>query len=262
MNNDTSELLKPLLQIKTENSQGRTMKLLRKTRILRFKNENSFIDHLIEGQETKLLKCNKEMDAKTALKLEFESRSLPVVPLFRFNVNASKWPEFIECFYTRVHCKSSFDDSMRMTYLISAVDGEAKRTIEAVGTSGLFYASVLKTLKREFGNNLLVAHLHLKSMLDKPQIKPNDRAALREFHQQIKLNLTWLSSLDYETPLYSYDTVTKALLRLPYALRKEFYKFAKDSSLIDGSLNLIMLERWLEKQLNAYFNPLTHQPMW
>ena len=77
-----------------------------------------------------------------------------------------------------------------MTYLISAVNGEAKRAIEAVGTRGLFYASALKMLKRKFGNTLLVAHLRLKSMLNIPQIKPNDRAVLREFHQQIKLNLT------------------------------------------------------------------------
>ena len=55
------------------------------------------------------------MKAKTALKLEFESCSLPVVPLFGFNGNASKCPEFIECFYTQIHSKSSFDDSVRMT---------------------------------------------------------------------------------------------------------------------------------------------------
>ena len=105
---------------------------------------------------------------------------------------------------------------------VSAVDGGTKKAVEAVGTSGLFYASALKTLKREFGNILLVALLPLKYMLDKPEIKPNDRAALRELHQQIKLNLTCLSSLGYENPNYSYDTVTNALLRLPYALRKEF----------------------------------------
>ena len=142
-----------------------------------------------------------------------------------------------------------------MTYLISTEDSEAKSATEAVDTSNLFYANALKKLKRELGNTLSVAHLCLKFMLDKPQIKPNDYATLREFHQQIKLNLTWLSSLDYETPLYSYDMVTKAVLRLPYALRKEFYKFIKDSSLLDGSLNLIMFERWLQNQLKAYFNP-------
>ena len=101
-----------------------------------------------------------------------------------------KWPEFIKCSYTRVHCKYLFDNSIRMTYHISAVEGEARRAIEAVGTSGLFYASALEALKQEFGNTLLVAHLRLKSVLDKPQMKSNDCATLREFHQQIKLNLT------------------------------------------------------------------------
>ena len=54
-------------------------------------------------------------------------------------------------------------------------------------------------------------------------------------------------------PLYSYDTVTKALIRLPYALRKEFYKFTKDLSLTDGSLNLIMLEKVVRKTADSLF---------
>ena len=145
---------------------------------------------------------------------------------------------------------------MRMTYLITVVGREGRRATEAVGASALFYARTLKTLNRKFGNTLLVAHLRFKSRLDKPQIKPNDRALLRELCQQIKLYVTWLASLGYDTPLYSFDTVTKALLCLPYALRKKFYKSTKDSSLVDWSLNLIMFERWLEKQLKAYFNQL------
>ena len=107
-----------------------------------------------------------------------------------------------------------------MTNLLSVLDGEAKKAIEAVRTCGLFYASSLKILKREFGNTLQVAHLSLKSMFNRPQIKPNERSALREFHQQIKLNITWLSSLGYKTPLYLYDSVTKAILRLPFHLKK------------------------------------------
>ena len=77
--------------------------------------------------------------------------------MHRFSGDASHWPEFIECFYTRVHCKSSFDDNIRMTYLLSVLDGIAKK-------------AMLKTLKREFGNTLLVSHLRLKSMFNKPQI--------------------------------------------------------------------------------------------
>ena len=68
----------------------------------------------------KTLKCDKEIDAKTALKLEFESRSLPVVPQLRFNGNANKL-RFIKCSYMQVHFKFSFDNRLRMTYVINAL---------------------------------------------------------------------------------------------------------------------------------------------
>ena len=32
-----------------------------------------------------------------------------------FNGEASQSPEFTECFYTRVHCKSSINDNITMT---------------------------------------------------------------------------------------------------------------------------------------------------
>ena len=41
------------------------------------------------------------------------------MPLFYFKGDVSKWSEFIKYFYSRVHCKPSFDDSLRMTFLIS-----------------------------------------------------------------------------------------------------------------------------------------------
>ena len=84
---------------------------------------DSFIDRLVQGQETKISECEKDLDVKTALKLQLESQHLPVVPLYRFSGDVSQWPEFIECFYTRVHCKCSFDDNIRMTYLLSVLDG-------------------------------------------------------------------------------------------------------------------------------------------
>ena len=77
-----------------------------------------------------------------------------------------------------------------MTYLITVVGPEGRRAIEAVGASALFYTRTLKTLNRKSGNTLLVAHLRFKSRLDKRQIKPNDRALLREICQQIKLHVT------------------------------------------------------------------------
>ena len=196
----------------------------------------------MEGQETRISECEKDLDAKTALKIEFASRQLPAVPLYRFNGDASHCPEIIERFYMCIHCNlHSMTTSEWLTSLVY-LDSEAKKAIEAVDTCGLFYVSALKTLKKEFGNTLIVAHLCLKSMFNKPQIKPSDRSALQEFHLPIKLNITWLASLGYKTPLYLYESVTKNIPRLLLHLRKIFYKHTKDASSRDDTLNLIMFE--------------------
>ena len=69
------------------------------------------------------------------------------------------------------------------------------------------------------------------------------------------MNNTWLMSMGYETPLLSSKNLTKALMRLPYNLRQEFFKATKDLNLIDGTLNLIVFENWLERKLKTYFKP-------
>ena len=42
---------------------------------------------------------------------------------------------------------------MRMERLLSVLKGEAKNSIISIGTSGLFYASALKSFKRDFGDS-------------------------------------------------------------------------------------------------------------
>ena len=59
-------------QIKTENIQWKENGIFREDNEVQKREPiDSFIDHLIKGQETKLLKCYKEIDAKTALKLDY-----------------------------------------------------------------------------------------------------------------------------------------------------------------------------------------------
>ena len=64
------------------------------------------------------------------------------------------------------------------------------------------------------------------------------------------MNDTWLISMSYETPLLSSDNLAKALIRLPLCLQQDFFKAARDS-IIDGSVNLIVFEKWLDKKLHS-----------
>ena len=64
-----------------------------------------------------------------------------------------------------VHNKISLEDNMMIEQLISVLEGEAKRSVESIGCNGI-YATALKSLKRDFGNPILVSHLKIKALLD------------------------------------------------------------------------------------------------
>ena len=56
---------------------------------------------------------------------------------------------------------------------------------------------------------------------------------------------------------YLVKCLTKPLMQLPYSLHQEFFKATRDCNLIDGIVNLIVFENWIEKKLKTYFNPLS-----
>ena len=179
---------------------------------------------------------------------------MPPIELRRFSGDPCEWPEFIENFRTRVHLKSTFDDNWRMERLCSVLFGEAIRVIETIGNTRRFYAAALKTLKRDFGNPLLISHAKLKLYFINPKLKVPIGYPSDVFHQELKINNAWLLSMGYCTPILSNDNLTKAIIWLPSFLRRDFFKATKNSSMLDGSLNLITLENWLDKKLKSLFN--------
>ena len=136
------------------------------------------------------------------------------------------------------------------------LEGKAKRLIEANGHNGIFYATVLKSLKRDFGNPVIVSHLRIQPLLDQPQIKPNDKIGLRHYHQQVKITSTWLLFTGYKTPIISYEKLSKAVARLPKYFRTQFLKATCDCDLTDGTINPLSFKVWLEKRVKDLFNPL------
>ena len=163
---------------------------------------DKFIDDLVEGIETSLSQSNLNLSIGLALKQEYECRQLSPIELRGFGGSPSEWPEFISNFRNRIHQKVSFNDSMRMQRLLSALEGEAKKSGESIGCEGTFYATALKSLKQDFGNQLPVSHLKIRSIFDQPQIKPNDKIGLRKYHQQVKITIIWLLSMGLRIRYY------------------------------------------------------------
>ena len=117
---------------------------------------------------------------------------------------------------------ASFDNNLKMDRLLSVLDGDAKRPIQSIGSSGIFYATSLKALKRDYRNPIIVSHLRVKSIFEFPPIKSNDRIALLNFQQKLKITITWLKSMKcafIEVSIKSNENLAKALLSLPYNMR-------------------------------------------
>ncbi|XP_057316774.1 uncharacterized protein LOC130657792 [Hydractinia symbiolongicarpus] len=200
----------------------------------RYQPIDKFIDDLIEGQETIIEDAN-------------------AITTARFDGSPNKWPEFVENFKFRVHLKVSFDDNTRMERLISVLDGEAKKTVLSIGASGIFYASALKALKRDFGNPVVASYFKLKNVLDLPQIPPRDRTSLRRYQQLLNSNNTWLISMGYKSAINSTENLAKAVARLPHHFRNQFYKFSKGKITSE-----IDFEKWLSWKLLEQFNPIAN----
>ena len=66
-----------------------------------------------------------------------------------------------------------------MERFLNVLKGDAKKSVEIIGKSGIFYATARKTLKRDFGNAFTVAYMKTKLLFDKPQLKHNDRISLK-----------------------------------------------------------------------------------
>ena len=128
------------------------------------------------------------------LQLQYESKCLPLMELFRFDGDPRKWSDFIQNLKNRVHEKR-FTDDIRMARLLSVLDGGAIRTVILIGRNGLFYVTAMKTLKSNLGNPVVVSFLKLKSVLDLPQNSNKNRTNLTTLHQHIKSVNAWLNSL-------------------------------------------------------------------
>ena len=123
---------------------------------------------------------------------------MPLLELRRFSGNPVQRPEFIEIFRNNIHSKVTFSGDICMARLLSVLKGDAKISVQSIGTNGIFCATALKTLKRNFRDKILISDLKSKNLFDQPQIKGSDRITLRQYHHQLKTFNAWLISIRYE----------------------------------------------------------------
>ena len=95
----------------------------------------------------------------------------------------------------------------------------------------MFYASALKSLKRDFGDPLVV-------------------------QQSLKCIITWLETIGCLFLLNSTEYLTKAVKRLANFPRYSFYKYCNPIKYLHKNIyTLKEFEKWLENEMQQFFNP-------
>ena len=81
------------------------------------------------------------------------------------------------------------------------LDREARRMVQSIVQSGIFYPTVLKCLKQDCGNPTVVSYLKLKALFNQSQLQAKNKPAIKSFQQQLKTTVIWLSSMGYHSAI-------------------------------------------------------------
>ena len=125
--------------------------------------------------------------------------------------------------------------------------------VQSIGQSDIFYPTVLKCLKRDYGNLTIVSYLKLNELFNQPQLQAKNKP---DFQQQLKTTVIWLSSMGYHSAIRSSDNITKAVTLLPNYLRNKFYKEFKSNDIDDNKVDLLECSHWLDERLSEAQNPI------
>ena len=115
------------------------------------------------------------------------------------------------CYLMNHHSTQRFDDNMQMTCLLNVLDGKAKKAVQTIGTSSIFYATTSKTLKKfrkffidiTFSSKIFVWQTSNSSNL----------ITLGQFHRELKLTI--LMSVGCKESVFSSGNLTKYIIHLP-----------------------------------------------
>jgi hypothetical protein len=152
---------------------------------------------------------------------------LPKRDLVRFDGNPLRYWLFIRSFESGILNRTN-DPELRLSYLISLCDGEARRAIEScvILDPEEGFIDAMETLKRRFGRPHVIARAHINNLLHGPAIKVNDTDALSKLACEMKTCINTLSQLRYEADLNASVTVAAVVQRLPTSMQLEWSKRA------------------------------------
>jgi hypothetical protein len=163
------------------------------------------------------------------------SVKLPPLQLATFNGDYTEWTPFYDQFRSTIDSSDRFSGAQKLSYLKSALSGEAAKVIGAMKITDANYPLALDALIKRYNNERTIVWAHIGAIFNFPALKTGEPKGLRQLQALITEHLHGLRNhgIDPDHPFVIYCIVEK----LDPATREQFEWMTTLSDSSSGSFS-------------------------
>ncbi|XP_044741885.1 uncharacterized protein LOC123302859 [Chrysoperla carnea] len=155
---------------------------------------------------------------------------LPKIDIIKFSGDPQTWPVFYQTFKTLIHDNPDIDESCKIHYLLSKLDGKAAIICSGIQPIAENYSIIWKILVDKYQDKRFLANNYLKQILDFKSIQVESTSALNNFIERFDTSVSALKQLNI-ADLADLILVSIALSKLDNSTRKLFEMSIKEVEL-------------------------------
>ena len=142
----------------------------------------------------------------------------------RFNRNSLAYRAFVSNFETHVEPQLN-DQRMLFCLLLQHCKSNVRDKIKDFSErDSIAYTLAKERLYQEYGRPCIIADIYEQTLLQAPQVKANNPAALKSYSELLKRMRGTLTNVCKTASLYSLDSMTKLVNKLPFDMRRRWVR--------------------------------------
>ena len=165
---------------------------------------------------------------------------LPKISLPRFAGDITSFPTFWQSFECTVHRNANVPAIQKFSYLLSLVDGNARRALEGLELTEGNYEHAIEILKTRFGNKQQIINEHMAALLRLQGHSNEKTPQLRYIFDKITVHVRGLESLGMPAERYGSLLIPIIMDRMPKEITTQIArKITQEIWPIDEILEII-----------------------
>jgi hypothetical protein len=204
--------------------------------------------HITGFIQTKLKELEIKEGPEVNANLEPVARAkLPQLSIPKFSGNLQDWVTFKDTFLSIVGDSTNIPNIQKFHYLLSAINGDAKRVIQHIPVSDQGYKVAWEILVERYENERLIINSHIDNIMKLPSLVTENASQLRHIVDTTRCNLEALKVMNQNTESWDMIIIYTLVQKLDIKTKREWELHISNKQLP----TLQQLYSFLEHRCNA-----------